>query len=151
MRFTNAYVSGPVCAPSRAGLFTGRYQARFGYENLTQGVEIQIETDRGVPTNEIFIPELLKPMGYRTGAIGKWHLGYNEKYRPNNRGFDYFFGFLPGGHSYFEWTTPEHGTRGGSIYKNERAVEGEGYLTEKFTQAKGAFLLCPQCKHEDLE
>jgi len=140
MKFTDAYVSGPVCAPTRAGLMTGRYQARFGYENLTGPVEVQIKTDLGVCTNEILLSQPMKAAGYRTAVIGKWHLGYNPKYRPNKRGFDYFFGFLPGGHDYFKWTTPPKGTRGGCIYQNEDQVEGEGYLTEKFTEEATEFI-----------
>jgi arylsulfatase A-like enzyme len=137
VRFTNGYVSGPVCAPARAGLLTGRYQARFGYENETEGVIVQVSTDRGVSTDEILLPQYLKEAGYETGAIGKWHLGYNQKYRPNRRGFDYFFGFLPGGHSYFEWRMPERGMR---IYRNGDFVDGEGYLTEAFTREAVGFI-----------
>jgi len=104
--FTNGYVSGPVCAPTRAGLMTGRYQARIRYETLTGPITRQIADDYGVDTREILLPKLLQDRGYATAVIGKWHLGYNDKYHPNNRGVDHFFGFLAGGHDYFFWDTP---------------------------------------------
>ena len=134
LSFNQAYLTAPVCAPSRAGLMTGRYQARFGYENLTGGMEIQKSDDRGVPPSEKLLPQYLQELGYATGAVGKWHLGFNPKYRPNVRGFDDFFGFLLGGHSYMEWNQPYETTVGGPILRNTEPVEGEGYLTERFTQ-----------------
>ena len=121
--FTNGYVSGPVCAPTRAGLMTGRYQARYGYETLTGPIARQIEDDYGVDTREVLLPKLLERAGYATGLIGKWHLGYNDKYHPNNRGVDYFFGFLPGGHDYYLWDTPETGTKGHTSVAPSRACE----------------------------
>ncbi|MHC4123051.1 MAG: sulfatase-like hydrolase/transferase, partial [Planctomycetota bacterium] len=114
IRCTNAYTSGPICAPTRAGLMTGRYQNRFGYETFTHPAKRQREDDIGVPTDEIFFSQIFQKAGYKTGIIGKWHLGYNEKYRPNNRGFDEFFGFLAGGHDYYLWNSGYHGP----IYRN---------------------------------
>ena len=138
--FTNGYVSGPVCAPTRAGLMTGRYQARYRYETLTGPISRQIKDDYGVDTRETLLPQLLKGAGYATGLIGKWHLGYNDKYHPNNRGVDYFFGFLPGGHDYFLWDTPETGTAGGSILRNKEKAEGTGYVTEALAQEAANFV-----------
>jgi arylsulfatase A-like enzyme len=95
--FSNAYVSGAVCSPSRAGLFTGRYQQRFGHEkNIPQNY-----MKGGLPLSEKLIGDRLKPLGYATGLIGKWHLGYPAEYHPNRRGFDHFFGILQGSRSYF--------------------------------------------------
>ena len=95
--FSNAYVSGAVCSPSRAGLFTGRYQQRFGHEkNIPQNY-----MKGGLPLSEKLIGDRLKPLGYATGLIGKWHLGYPAEYHPNRRGFDHFFGILQGARSYF--------------------------------------------------
>ena len=95
--FSQAYVAHPFCGPSRAGLLTGRYPHKIGAQfNLpTKGSNV------GVPTNEEFISKLLQNNGYFTGAIGKWHLGTTNEYHPNQRGFDEFYGFLGGGHSYF--------------------------------------------------
>lgn len=87
-RFTQGYVSGPYCSPTRAGLMTGRYQTRFGHEfNSTAQVS-------GLKLDEKTIAEYLKAEGYNTCAIGKWHLGSKEEFRPYNRGFDEFFGTL---------------------------------------------------------
>jgi arylsulfatase A-like enzyme len=99
--FTNAYVPGCVCSPSRAGLLTGRYQARFGHENnLPPGHKL------GLPTTETTFADNMKALGYKTAVIGKWHLGYQPQYHPNKRGFDYFYGLLQGSRSYKKYTKP---------------------------------------------
>jgi arylsulfatase A-like enzyme len=144
IHFTNAYASGPICAPTRAGLLTGRYQNRFGYQTYTGSVKRQIKEDLGVPTSEVFFSEILQKSGYKTGMIGKWHLGHNEKYRPNNRGFDEFFGFLPGGHDYFKWNSDYHASAIGPIYRNDepqdQPPEGEEYLTDVFSDEAVSFI-----------
>lgn len=109
VRFPNAYVSAPLCAPARAGLMTGRYQQRFGYVHYTGKYQEQVDEDRGIPTSEIFMSDRLRKAGYRTGFIGKWHLGINEKYRPHRRGFDEWFGFLSGSHDYTDWSDQGYG------------------------------------------
>ena len=116
IRFTDAYVSAPICAPMRAGMITGRYQQRFGYVRFTLMYKEQIEKDRGVPLSEVFLSDVLKRSGYATGFIGKWHLGVNEKYRPHNRGFDEWFGFLPGRHDFFDWRSRDNG----GIWRNNQ-------------------------------
>lgn len=92
IRFTDGYVTNPVCAPSRAGLMTGRYQQRFGYEFNPVG------RDRtgGMSPREVTIAQVMKSAGYVTAAIGKWHLGQPTGYYPTDRGFDYFFGMGSG-------------------------------------------------------
>jgi arylsulfatase A-like enzyme len=134
--FTQAYVSAPTCAPSRAGLMTGRYQARFGYESLTGPISRQISEDVGVDTREIFLPRLLQQAGYTTAVIGKWHLGYDDKYHPNNRGVDYFFGFLAKGRYFWEDDSPGRGP----ILRNKEELEGKGYLTEVFAAEAAEFI-----------
>ncbi|MFD2255243.1 sulfatase [Luteolibacter algae] len=139
---TNAYVTHAYCGPSRAGLITGRYQARFGLEiNLTNS---PFDTHSGLPLSEKTFATRLKKANYRTGIIGKWHLGAAPPFHPNERGFDYFYGFLSGGHSYFPssvtttrpLTTPD----GDPIYtanegsdlplsRNNKNAEFEEYLT----------------------
>lgn len=88
VRFTQGYVSGPYCSPTRAGLMTGRYQTRFGHEFNSTAQQ------SGLKLDEKTIAEYLKKEGYSTCAIGKWHLGNKEEFRPFNRGFDEFFGTL---------------------------------------------------------
>jgi len=96
---TSAYNAHPFCGPSRAGIMTGRYPHKIGSQfnlptsNRSGGL--------GVPTSEVFISKVLQDAGYHTGAIGKWHLGEEPEFHPNNRGFDEFYGFLNGGHNYF--------------------------------------------------
>ena len=121
VRFTNGYVSGPYCSPTRAGLLTGRYQTRFGHEFNAGG------GDRGLPVSEKTIADRLKTAGYATGIIGKWHLGDAPEHRPLARGFDEFFGFLGGGHSYFPG-------EGAPIYRGEDDVEEKAYLTDAFAR-----------------
>ena len=93
IRFTDGYVTNPVCAPSRAGLMTGRYQQRFGYEFNPVGRD----KTGGMSLHEITLAQVMKSAGYATGAVGKWHLGQPSGYYPTDRGFDYFFGMAGGG------------------------------------------------------
>ncbi len=84
--------SAPVCSPSRAGLLTGRYPARTGV------VDVLFPNDKiGLPASETTIANMLKPLGYKTIAVGKWHLGDQQQFLPTNRGFDEFYG-LPYSH-----------------------------------------------------
>ena len=96
VRFTEGYVSGPYCSPTRAGLLTGRYQNRFGHEFNSGG------PGGGLPVGETTLPDRLKAAGYRTGMVGKWHLGSKPGMHPQARGFEDFFGFLGGAHGYFD-------------------------------------------------
>ena len=99
VKFTNGYVTYPVCGPSRAGLLTGRYQDRFGF---TTNPTIDPENEKaGLPLEEEMISEALQKANYNSAVIGKWHMGTHPKFHPLKRGWDYFFGFLSGGHNYF--------------------------------------------------
>ncbi|HMC10976.1 MAG TPA: sulfatase-like hydrolase/transferase [Pirellulaceae bacterium] len=92
VRCTQSYVSCPYCSPTRAGLNTGRYQTRFGHE-FNEPAADQRE-NFGLPLSEKTIADRMKALGYATGAIGKWHLGYSASRRPMARGYDEFFGTL---------------------------------------------------------
>jgi len=103
IRFTSAYTTASVCAPSRAGILTGRYQQRFGFDhNLSSIVATGVSKDDvGLGDGVKTIADYVKQQDYATIAIGKWHLGHAEKHHPRNRGFDHFFGFIGGARSYF--------------------------------------------------
>lgn len=100
-RLTDAYVTAASCSPSRAGLITGRYQQRFGFEFNTSGGRITHRLYRGLDPAAITLAEVLKKAGYVTGMFGKWHLGTRPHFHPQSRGFDQFYGFLAGAHSFF--------------------------------------------------
>ena len=134
VRFTNAYVSGPYCSPTRAGLLTGLYPQRFGHEfnpALTaEGVP------PGLPLEQRTIADRLREHGYRTALFGKWHLGSRPEFHPMERGFDEFYGFLGGAHSYF--ATPDTGMM--PILDGKRAVTDSLYLTESITNRAVDFI-----------
>lgn len=94
VRCTNGYVSGPYCSPTRAGLLTGRYQERFGHEFNPAAATA------GLPTSEKTLADRLQAAGYATALVGKWHLGSQPQFHPQQRGFQDFFGFLGGAHAY---------------------------------------------------
>ena len=147
VRFSDGYVTDSVCGPSRAGLITGRYQDRFGASrNPTIDPSVP---DNGVPRTERNLAELLGPRGYRTMAVGKWHLGTHPDLVPSERGFDEFYGFLSGGHRYFpEQLTLEdlsevdqpwawYRTK---LLHNGRRVAIDEYLTDALTSAAVEFV-----------
>ena len=136
VRFTNGYVSAPVCSPSRAGLLTGRYQQRFGHE-LNLGDGRSRDPVLGLPVSETTLAQRLKDAGYATGLVGKWHLGSLPQFHPNARGFDEFFGFLMGQHGYFPGPPAE---RESPIERNGRIIETKKYLTEEFADVAVDFI-----------
>jgi arylsulfatase A-like enzyme len=130
IHFTDAHTSSTVCAPSRAGLITGRYQQRFGFECNGQDAQIKLDT------SEIMLGAALKTSGYKTVAIGKWHLGSKKEYLPNNRGFDEFYGFLAGSRHYF-YNDKENDSPNNirSLRHNNTQIKFDGYLTDAFGDA----------------
>lgn len=147
VRFTNGYVSFPVCAPSRAGLLTGRYQDRFGF---TTNPTISPKAESaGIPTDEHNLAEVLRPVGYTSMIVGKWHLGSHPTHHPLNRGFDEFFGFLSGGHDYFPESltledlsevTEQWGWYRTKLIRNRTRVEIDEYLTDELSNEAVSFI-----------
>ncbi|MDE0442451.1 MAG: sulfatase-like hydrolase/transferase [Gammaproteobacteria bacterium] len=144
VRLTQGYVSHPVCSPSRAGLMTGRYQQRHGWEFNPSG------RDRvaGMSTEEQTIADVMRAAGYRTGLVGKWHLGSRPEHHPVNRGFDEFFGMVEGGSIYIDgdvpgvesWGSPRVGRPNKIIRGLDQEVVVEEYLTDRFTDEAVDFI-----------
>ena len=134
-RFTSGYVSCPVCSPTRAGLVTGRYQQRFGHEFNPGGNGVR--QDFGLPLSETTIAAALKGVGYSTGIVGKWHLGFARQFNPLERGYDEFFGFLGGAHRYLP------GQEGGAaqpILRGHDPITESEYLTDAIGREATAFV-----------
>jgi len=89
VRLTDFYVASAFCSPSRAALLTGRLPARCGVPYVLFPAE-----HTGLPSREVTLAEVLKPAGYATACIGKWHLGWRSEFRPQRQGFDEYFGLL---------------------------------------------------------
>jgi arylsulfatase A-like enzyme len=135
-RCSSGYVSCPVCSPTRAGLFTGRYQQRFGHE-FNPGQQTADEQDRfGLPTTEITLADQLKKAGYHTGLVGKWHLGFSDRFQPKQRGFDESYGFLGGAHPY---VPGKNGVSKG-IFRNGEEIQEPAYLTDAFGREAASFV-----------
>ncbi|MCG8648720.1 MAG: sulfatase-like hydrolase/transferase [Pirellulales bacterium] len=99
VRCTAGYVTASYCSPSRAGILTGRYQSRFGYDVNPTGKR-NLLPQAGLPETETTFVQRLAKAGYATGLMGKWHLGAAETKHPLRRGFEDFYGFLHEGHFY---------------------------------------------------
>ncbi len=132
--FSDFHVSGSVCAPSRAGLLTGRYQQRFGAEFNYHSKE------EGVPTSEVMLSEVMKGNGYRTAAYGKWHLGEIPEYHPNERGFDEFYGFLGGHRKYFADEKDDDPKKNTAMQHNGKYITFDGYLTDVLGEEASKFI-----------
>jgi arylsulfatase A-like enzyme len=159
VRCTSGYVSGPYCSPTRAGLLTGRYQQRFGHEfnpgaqkkkqqqkrqngqqarRRKQNQSAAANKNFGLPLSETTIADRLHAAGYKTALVGKWHLGNSVKYHPLERGFDEFYGFLGGAHSYLPGSKP-------LILRDTTPIDEKEYLTDAFAREAVAFI----DKHQD--
>ncbi len=134
IRFNDYHSNGPVCSPTRAALMTGRYQQRAGIEAV---VTAKNHRDTGISPEEFTIADFLKENNYKTGIVGKWHLGYDTTFSPVNNGFDYFQGFVSGNvdyHShldqegYFDWWIDKDTSR------------EEGYSTDLISEAAIQFI-----------
>ncbi|MCL4795064.1 MAG: sulfatase-like hydrolase/transferase [Bryobacteraceae bacterium] len=137
VRFSRFYSNAPECTPSRTALLTGRYQQRVGGLECAIGVGnvgrydeavwLRERGELGLPASEPTIAPALKRQGYDTAIIGKWHLGYEEKFWPHHHGFDESFCVQGGGIDYFRHTEP-----GGleTLIHNGRRVKAKGYFTD---------------------
>ncbi len=134
VRFTAGYATNSGGAASRAGLMSGMYPYRFGFE-MNPGSEETASNDFGLPASVPTLAEKLRAAGYATGMVGKWHLGYGEGLRPHERGFDTSFAFLGGAHSYLPRA------RSSSLYRDGVRVRKEHtYLTQAFARESIAFI-----------
>ncbi len=105
-RLTDFSVTSALCTPSRAALMTGKYPGRVG---LATGV-LRPDATNGLASSEVTLAEVLKPAGYATGCIGKWHLGFVKGMRPMDQGFDSYYGVL---HNLDHWETKHFEREGG--------------------------------------
>lgn len=127
--YDQAYATTPFCSPSRAGLLTGRHPLRYGFEfNLTHDPAPGIDAAfMGLATGERTIADHLRPSGYRTIAVGKWHLGDAPQFHPNVRGFDHFYGLIGGNSRYFP-----QAIKPGALERNGIPAQARDYLTDDF-------------------
>jgi len=133
VRFTDYHSNGVVCSPTRAALLTGKYQQRAGIEGV---VTAKNHRHTGL-SGEVTIADFLSSYQYRTGIIGKWHLGYDTLFSPLNNGFNYFRGYVSGNidyHShidqvgYYDW------------WLGKDTITEEGYSTDLITDNSVQFI-----------
>jgi len=135
MRFSECFANCPVCSPTRAALLTGRYQELVGVPGV---IRTKPEDNWGyLAPSATMLPQALKPLGYHTAAIGKWHLGLDHEAHPNTRGFDHFHGFL--GDMMDDYY---HHRRHDQHYMrlNQEKVNPKGHATDVFTQWAQSYL-----------
>ena len=138
MWLKKSYVVTPVCSPSRTSLMTSRYGSELG---VTDWIHPRNEPDLGLNPKTVTWTEAMQSAGYRTGLVGKWHLGVPDKFHPTETGFDYFMGFRTGGNKVIRPTLEVNG--------KDQQVDGYTYdiLTDdalRFIDRNKdrAFLLC---------
>lgn len=140
LRFTDFYVPATVCTPARAALLTGSYPRRV---SLHEAVLYPF-SEHGLHPDEQTIPELLKPLGYRTGMVGKWHLGHRAEFMPTRQGFDWFFG-VPYSNDMdaYYYRNRDFQSPPLPLYENEAQVESgpdQDLLTRRYTDAAVRFI-----------
>ena len=142
IRFTDFHANSPVCSPSRASLLTGKYPQRCGIPQILFS-KPDFSSVKGLRAGETTLPGELKKQGYRTGAIGKWHLGTAPESRPLKQGFDSFFGFYSG---WIDYYSHRFYTLGGQpvfhdLWRDDTEVWHEPeYQTEMLTREAKSFI-----------
>ncbi|NJB84028.1 sulfatase-like hydrolase/transferase [Wenyingzhuangia aestuarii] len=141
--FKQGYVSDPTCGPSRAGLMTGKYQARFGYEEINVPGYMSDHSalkgdEMGLPLDQKTIGNYLQEQGYKTAVYGKWHLGNADRFHPLNRGFDEFYGFRGGARSYFAYKNPKGDHKMETNFG--KYEEPDHYATDVFAEKAADFI-----------
>jgi len=154
MKFTDAYAACPVCSPTRASIMTGKYPARLALTNFIPGSPknrntklIEPSFEQQVPLEEITLAEALKPAGYVSGHVGKWHMGGRD-YNPDKQGFD--LSYVTGG-PHLNWNvTPPHQARKGVYLADALTDRAEEFI--ETNQEKPFFLyLCHFAVHIPLQ
>lgn len=129
MRFDFAYANCPVCSPSRASLFTGRYPEMVGVPGV---IRTHADNSWGYfSLDAVTLPSVLKKANYHCALVGKWHLGLKKENWPNQRGFDHFHGFL-GDMMDDYYTHQRHGND--YMYLNDQPIDPKGHATDLFSQ-----------------
>lgn len=148
IRFTDFHANGALCSPTRAALLTGRYQQRciqVPDEHLSPVFRDQRQKNPaqrwawGIATNEVTISRLLQQAGYRTGLIGKWHLGYDIQFHPMNYGFDEFRGYM-GGNVDYHTHIAGYGLKQLDWWSNREIRNEAGYTTDLLTRYATDFI-----------
>jgi len=145
VRLSQFYVTASVCGPSRAGMLTGIYQQRFGFEeNNVPGIMSKSGAtgeDMGLPLEIPTMGNHLQQLGYRTAVFGKWHLGEADRFHPLKRGFDEFYGFRGGARSFYAYPPNRKQNRGRMMERGFlNFKEHEGYLTDVLADEACAFI-----------
>ncbi len=129
MTCDNFYANSCVCSPTRAALLSGCYPDRVGVPGVIR--DVPADSWGRLSPQAVLLPRLLKPRGYHTAIVGKWHLGYERPDRPNDHGFDFFHGFL--GDMMDDYRTHlRHGHN--FMRRNDETISPEGHATDLFTQ-----------------
>ena len=135
LKLTSFYAAEPVCSASRYSLLTGRYSARAGITGA-----LMPDSKDGLAAGETTIADLLKSAGYRTGIVGKWHLGHRPGLFPTEHGFDSYFGLPYSNDMIRPWVQTDVPLR---FYRGTQALPGEvdnATLTERYTSEALAFI-----------